>query len=76
MHIKECGENIVISIQCIKCEKDFDILVHEADYEAWRNGVYAQDAFPYHNAATRELLISQICGKCFDKMCAEIDNEY
>ena len=42
--------------------------VVQGDYEAWENGKLIQDVMPYLSADEREVLISGICGPCFDKM--------
>lgn len=57
-----------LSITCISCKVEHSIDVHPADMERYKNGVHAQNAFPYLTEDQRELLISQICGTCFDAM--------
>jgi len=32
------------------------------------NGMHIQNAFPYLDSGQREILISGICGPCFDKI--------
>lgn len=58
-------------ISCMQCKKDFKLEVKEEDYTKWKSGTYIQHAFPYLSAGERELLISGICGDCFDKMFKE-----
>jgi hypothetical protein len=36
------------------------------DYLDWCDGVNVQIAFPYLSAGEREMLVSGICGKCWD----------
>jgi hypothetical protein len=40
-----------------------------------QRGVLIQNALPNVNEDQREFLISGICGKCFDKMFVEPDDE-
>jgi hypothetical protein len=62
------SENLTVSIRCIKCKKLHTIAVARKDYDAWINGALIQNVMPYLSLDQRELLISKICGKCFDKM--------
>jgi hypothetical protein len=52
---RECGETQVIN-------------VNADDLYAWRGGKLIQNAFPYLSADERELMISGVCGKCFDSL--------
>ena len=56
---------------CAKCLTEVLISVEYDDYEAWRNGELIQNAMPYLTADQREILISSICGDCFDLMFPE-----
>jgi hypothetical protein len=56
---------------CSKCDTEVLISVEYDDYEAWRNGELIQNAMPYLTADQREILISSICGDCFDLMFPE-----
>lgn len=56
---------------CLFCGTQHTIVVNQDDYNRWMKGEYAQDCFPYLTADERELLISGICGPCFDKSFAE-----
>jgi len=42
--------------------------VNEDDYTSWENGELIQTAMPYLSAGEREVLISGMCGPCFDNM--------
>lgn len=54
---------------CLECGEDVTIVVEATDWELWYLGAtLVQDTFPYLTADQREILISGICGKCFDKM--------
>ena len=61
-----------LSGQCIICGKNVTVgPITGESLIAWRNGTFAQDAFPNLNLDQREFIISGICGKCFDKMFEE-----
>ena len=60
--------NDSITEACRKCGDRHTMLVCITDYADWQMGKYIQDAMPYLSADERELLISGICGPCFDKM--------
>jgi len=63
----------VMTIRCIKCASDHVIFVKTKDYVSWLSGSgFIQDIMPYLSASDRELLISNICGDCFDKMIDSI----
>jgi hypothetical protein len=57
-----------LSRNCGGCGTFHDIVVEEIDYVKWRHGTRIQNAFPYLSLDLRELLISGICGDCYDKM--------
>lgn len=59
---------IEIECTCPFCEETHIVVVDTIDYIAWENGdVLAQNAFPYLSADEREMLISGICPKCWEK---------
>jgi hypothetical protein len=62
-----------LEVKCCGCLGTETVIVRPEDYEAWKNGKYAQDAFPYLTSSQRELLISSTCGPCFDRMFPEDD---
>lgn len=57
--------------KCMTCKKVITVKVDYKDYDDWRAGKLIQKAFPYLTADEREIMISQICGKCFDKQFGE-----
>ena len=59
--------NFELECLCNYCDYAEEILVDEADYDAWHNGVFAQDAFPYLTAGQRELMISNTCNDCWQQ---------
>ena len=62
------SDAVTVIVGCIKCAEAQHISVGIADVDAWENGALIQDAMPYLSADDREILISGICGKCFDKI--------
>ena len=65
------SELVRLEARCVCCRAEFVYYVNREDYEAWQSGTLIQKAFPYLNDAQRELLISSVCGPCFDKMFAD-----
>lgn len=61
-------KEISVAIQCPFCDHAHEVKVNEVDFFDWLGGTIAQDAFPYLSADEREMLISGICGDCWDKM--------
>lgn len=65
-----------VTITCKSCKKEQNILVaDEAAYARWKEsrtkgeaGNYIQNAFPELTPDEREILISGICGTCFDNL--------
>lgn len=53
---------------CTECKKGFSIEVELNDFAKWQSGKHIQHTFPYLSPGERELLISGICGECFDKL--------
>lgn len=62
-----------IQKQCRMCRKVITLEVSESGYEMMLAGAHIQDAFPELSVDDRELLISGICGSCFDELFAEDD---
>ena len=62
------NREFVLSVRCNTCDKPHTLLVDMRDLVKWKTGTYIQDAMPYLNTEDRELLISGICGDCFDNM--------
>ena len=59
----------IFRVICNQCNNEYKILLDETDYDAWQNGDgYIQDLLSYLTAAERELLISNTCNACWQKM--------
>lgn len=58
-----------IEIECVCpfCGEVHIVTVDAIDFIAWEADVPAQNAFPYLSADEREMLISGICPKCWEK---------
>jgi len=56
---------------CNKCKDQVEMAVNVDDYTSWENGALIQDAMPYLSAGEREVLISGVCGPCFDNLFGE-----
>lgn len=64
------NELVSFDIKCKMCGVSHKISVFKKDFEEWNMGTdkIVQDVFPYLTINQRELLISGVCGRCFDKM--------
>ena len=56
---------------CNKCKDQVEMTVNVDDYTSWENGELIQNAMPYLSADEREVLISGMCGPCFDGVWGE-----
>ena len=61
----------LILIQCACCRRWQVVRVDPDDLERHENGMYIQDACPYLPPDLRQLLISQTCGDCWSRLCAD-----
>jgi hypothetical protein len=64
-------EKIDVAKTCRVCKEVKKLTVSKAGYENWKDGIFIQEALPELSADDRELLISGVCGKCFDEMFSE-----
>jgi len=66
------GDLTIVTIYCIECEKSFELVVKTTDWHRFEIGKeFIRDCFPYLTLDQRELLLSGICGECFDKLFKE-----
>ena len=65
------NNTIILEVACRICGNVTEISVEVNDYIDWQCGKLVQDAFPYLKTQEREMLISGICGKCWDNMFEE-----
>ena len=62
------GRDKELHARCKSCGKTESMLVNPSDVADWQEGEYIQDAMPYLSVSEREILISGICGICFDNI--------
>lgn len=62
---------VTISGPCYHCGQQISVSTKDGDLLDFRNGKFAQDAFPYLSAGEREFLISGFCNECWDKLFSE-----
>jgi hypothetical protein len=60
---------------CYECKKPQAVTVPAAAFIKFGQGGFAQDCFPALPAEQREFLISGICGKCWDELFPEEDED-
>ena len=58
----------IVAVDCIRCKERQHIRTKTEDLDSWENGEKIQNAMPYLSDDEREILISQVCGTCFDNM--------
>ena len=64
--------NVTLETKCVCCSETYSIIITDEQHmELVIGRKKIQDILPNHTPAERELLISGICGKCFDEMFAE-----
>lgn len=63
-------------VLCINCKKTHLVRLRSVgDLDKWQKGMTMDRALPYLNVDQRELLISQICGKCYDSFFDDVDDD-
>lgn len=73
--MKENLHEVCVVTYCPFCGKAHEIEVNEMDYLDWKDGMLAQEAFPYLDANEREMLISGICPDCWNGMFGQEEEE-
>lgn len=64
----------MIDAFCFKCERCYIISFNQDDMVDFLSGEPIQKALHYLSVNERELILSGICGECFDKIFA-LDND-
>ncbi len=72
VHDKDTME---VMATCRFCGTTHTMTVYIDDYFDWQEGTHIQEAMPYLTPAERELLISQTCQDCWDKMFGQNEKE-
>ena len=57
-----------VLVRCLHCNEDNTFAVNADDLARWGSGTLVQEAFPYLDAAERELLVSETCDSCWNKI--------
>ena len=68
-------KEVCVVTRCPFCGRSNEIEVNEMDYLDQDDGIRAQIAFPYLSDSEREMLISGICPKCWNKTFGKTENE-
>jgi hypothetical protein len=69
-------EMVQRTVECRVCHRDKSINVPIKGYLEWCSGELIQNAMPSLSFAGREMLISRICGECWDKMFPDDDEDF
>ncbi len=65
-----------LTIDCIECQQPQVLKVRAQDLENFKAGKgHVQTIFPYLLPAEREMLLSRICGSCWDRMFKYEDDD-
>ena len=64
-------DKVSIDATCFQCKTTHHFILNKDQYLDWQIGMRIQNAFPEMDPDTRELLISGICGTCFDNLFGE-----
>lgn len=74
---KTVDTTIEVMVTCRFCGKSHILKVKQEDFFSWKTGEkLVQNAMPYLTPSERELLISNTCETCWDKMFADHEDEY
>lgn len=57
-----------MTVQCRQCRESIDIPFTEEQLKRWKAGELIQRVMPELSPDQREVLISGICGTCFDRI--------
>ena len=61
------SRDVIIDKSCPLCKKESTVSVTQESLKEYANGALIQNAFPYLDANERELIMTGICGICWDK---------
>jgi len=62
-------------VECQDCKTEYHFKATDNQIKKLQQGVRIQDALPHVSANIREIVISGICGKCFDKLFQSFEGE-
>lgn len=67
--MKNVNDTVTVQIACKMCGQVIFFPISATGYAKWKlGGEYIQDAMPDATPDQREMLISQICDKCWEKL--------
>ena len=69
--IKDNGKTLTLEVVCVSCGEPKQFEVDAYGYSRRLEGELIHKCFPTMDPATRELMISGICGECWDEMFKE-----
>jgi hypothetical protein len=64
-------QNVTVVTTCCICGNSHDVEVPYDGYVAWIDGELIQNAMPELSATLREMLMTGICGPCWDRSFGE-----
>jgi hypothetical protein len=62
-----------MTIVCRGCGTETEVPMTALEFDRWRGGELIQNVLPHVPADVRELLLSGLCGDCFDITCDELE---
>jgi len=62
---------VTLSVLCTKCREITKFSLDREGFMKWKGGICIQEALPDVSPDIRELMISGVCGTCFDKLFSE-----
>jgi hypothetical protein len=72
--IADDPKHVIASGECPMCGEDITLKLEVAQLRQWHRmggNLSVQQAFPTLSPDDREFLISQTCGKCYDRLFGE-----
>lgn len=70
----ECRDAAIV-ITCMICNVPHEICTTRIGMMRWNLGEHIQTAMPFLSADEREIMVSKICGSCFDALHGGDDDE-
>ena len=62
---------MIMKATCSICKIEVKVMVKKVDFKRWQDGANIQNVWPHLTPDTREIFISNTCGKCFDALFKE-----
>lgn len=70
------NRSFVVDVRCVQCRIMYSIILNRSDLVDWLGGSGPiEKILHYLTAGERELLLSNICDCCFEKMFSDLDND-